>query len=474
MKLATRYTWSIVLGRVFKKIKRVLKKAAPRFELGIKDLQSSALPLGHAAEVKNGFHLGDRISQSKQDVLVISNGHGEDLIAFRILEELHSQSPGLKLEVLPLVGEGKVFDKAVSQKWLVKIPLLSRLPSGGFSNQSFRGFLADICAGMVYLSIKQWIYVRWAARQGRVILAVGDLLPLVFAWSSGGVFAFVGTPKSDYTWSTAFGSLLSDYFHRIKGTEWDPWECALMRSPRCKFVGTRDKLTARGLRRKSIKAFAPGNPMMDCFEQIECPDQLKSCRRLLLLCGSRMPEALVNLRRLMAAALQIKTQAPLAILVATGSEPTLKDVELCLKGIGFRSSVLLDNQLQANSLWEMGLIKVFIGRGKFFDWAPLAEVGLANAGTATEQLVGLGKPCISLPGDGPQFKKSFAIRQSRLLGGAVMPCQNTRHFAQSAETLLEDHSLRHKLSIQGVKRMGNQGGSAVLAAFVLKLLVGHN
>ncbi len=26
-----------------------MKKAAPRFELGIKDLQSSALPLGHAA-----------------------------------------------------------------------------------------------------------------------------------------------------------------------------------------------------------------------------------------------------------------------------------------------------------------------------------------------------------------------------------------------------------------------------------------
>ena len=25
------------------------KKAAPRFELGVKDLQSSALPLGHAA-----------------------------------------------------------------------------------------------------------------------------------------------------------------------------------------------------------------------------------------------------------------------------------------------------------------------------------------------------------------------------------------------------------------------------------------
>ncbi len=27
-----------------------MMKAAPRFELGVKDLQSSALPLGHAAD----------------------------------------------------------------------------------------------------------------------------------------------------------------------------------------------------------------------------------------------------------------------------------------------------------------------------------------------------------------------------------------------------------------------------------------
>ena len=37
-----------------------LNKAAPRFELGIKDLQSAALPLGHAAEK-------DSIDDSKND-----------------------------------------------------------------------------------------------------------------------------------------------------------------------------------------------------------------------------------------------------------------------------------------------------------------------------------------------------------------------------------------------------------------------
>ena len=45
-----RFSKLIVLERFTEKIVKKLKKAAPRFELGIKDLQSSALPLGHAAE----------------------------------------------------------------------------------------------------------------------------------------------------------------------------------------------------------------------------------------------------------------------------------------------------------------------------------------------------------------------------------------------------------------------------------------
>ena len=60
--------------------------------------------------------------------------------------------------------------------------------------------------------------------------AVGDLLPLLMAWSSGQRFGFIGTPKSDYTWSSGPGRHLSDLYHRLKGSEWDPWEWRLMRS----------------------------------------------------------------------------------------------------------------------------------------------------------------------------------------------------------------------------------------------------
>ena len=113
MKLATRYTWSIVLARVLKKLKRKLIKAAPRFELGIKDLQSSALPLGHAAEKGNFISNPNRISQTQQKLLFLCNGHGEDTIACRVIEALHEINPDISLEVLPMVGDGKAFTQCV-------------------------------------------------------------------------------------------------------------------------------------------------------------------------------------------------------------------------------------------------------------------------------------------------------------------------------------------------------------------------
>ena len=81
-----------------------MKKAAPRFELGIKDLQSSALPLGHAASEEIGLPSADRISQGTFVLLVVCNGHGEDLSGAILAKKL--QSLGHNVKALPLVGLG--------------------------------------------------------------------------------------------------------------------------------------------------------------------------------------------------------------------------------------------------------------------------------------------------------------------------------------------------------------------------------
>ena len=160
-------------------------------------------------------------------LLVLSNGHGEDVIALRLVEALQRQTPGLVVAVLPLVGEGESFAAAEKRGLLSRVGPRRSLPSGGFSNQSLGGLLRDLAAGLPLLSWRQWRLVRAWGRRGDPILAVGDLLPLLLAWASGGPYGFVGTPKSDHTWATppppGWGSsALADAYHRLKGSEWDP------------------------------------------------------------------------------------------------------------------------------------------------------------------------------------------------------------------------------------------------------------
>jgi uncharacterized protein (TIGR03492 family) len=96
---------------------------------------------------------------------------------------------------------------------------------------------------------------------------------------------------------------------------------------------------------------------------------------------------------------------------------------------------------------------------------------VAAAGTATEQLVGLGIPALSLPGPGPQFKRGFAERQSRLLGGAVAVCDSPAALARRLELLLREPALRAGLGRIGRRRMGAAGGSDALALLVAQRLL---
>ena len=81
MKLFTLYLKLNFLEHFIIKCVKKIKKAAPRFELGIKDLQSSALPLGHAAEKNSVESLHNFNSKMTYSLLFICNGHGEDVIA---------------------------------------------------------------------------------------------------------------------------------------------------------------------------------------------------------------------------------------------------------------------------------------------------------------------------------------------------------------------------------------------------------
>jgi uncharacterized protein (TIGR03492 family) len=439
-------------------------------------------------------------SHQPSPLLVLCNGHGEDVIALRLLEALHQRRPDQPLVVLPLVGRGEGFAAAEARGLLRRLGPSLELPSGGFSNQSLVGLLRDLGAGLPRLSLQQFQLVRRWGRRGHPVLAVGDLLPLLLAWAGGGPYGFIGTPKSDFTWATppppGWGSShLADAYHRCKGSEWDPWEWALMRPPRCRLVALRDRLTARGLRRRGVEALAPGNPMMDGLRSGPVPEALRQQRRLLLLPGSRMPEALRNLERLLAclplprgaeasdnppalpgadaaAPARIGSSAPITVLLTCGSRPSAAELQAPLRAAGFTPASAEDPAWSvaaaagAQALWRRANIDLWLGAGRFADWASWAELGLACAGTATEQLVGLGIAALSLPGPGPQFQAGFARRQSRLLGGAVQPCSTPAALRQALQQLLADPGERLRRGRIGRGRMGPAGASARLAALI--------
>ena len=400
-------------------------------------------------------------------LLVLSNGHGEDLIAMRVLRALKGVRPNLLVAVLPLVGEGHAYRQAEAEGWLEQIGPRQALPSGGFSNQSLDGLLRDLLAGLPVLSWRQWRLIRRWGRTGQPILAVGDLLPLLLAWSSRSPFAFIGTPKSDHTWATphpapTLFTRAADHYHRCKGSEWDPWEWGLMGSRRCRLVAMRDALTAEGLRTHGVAAEAPGNPMMDGFRIEPLPPSLHGRRRLLLLAGSRTPECLHNLKRLLQACGELPEESKRVLLLATGREPSAEAIAAVAAAAGFQPRSIPAGS-RAQGAWERQNQWLLHGPGQFETWAPWSELGLATAGTATEQLVGLGIPALSLPGPGPQFKAGFAWRQSRLLNGAVTPCPSVSLLAARASTLLNDHPTSHRLGERGQARMGPAGGSEALA-----------
>ena len=451
------------IGKTFLKF----KKAAPRFELGIKDLQSSALPLGHAADEQFKYTSNDFTSKEPHSLLIICNGHGEDVIALELIKRFLISKTFKNIEVMPLVGEGYIFNTLINKDFK-KIGNLKVLPSGGFSNQNLVSLILDLRAGMLIEVIKNLQIARSKSKEKYKILAIGDFLPLFFAWVSKCDFGFIGTPKSDYTWISGPGWNISDFYHKLKGSEWDPWEIFIMRNHRCKTIIMRDEITAHNLNKKNVNAKFLGNPMMDFINNNEAIEFVQKAiyQKIILVIGSRYPEALNNFESFLSCLIQLNTNKKYLIFLPLTQNANLKKVENLLVDYKFIRDDKRDFSLGEEACWRNQNLFLLMGLGKFNSWVRLADVGLSNAGTATEQITGLGIPSLSLPGKGPQFTKSFAIRQQRLLGGSVQVCNNKKKLIQKLYILLENKKIRNEQAKVGKSRMGISGASAKIVDYL--------
>ncbi|MFM9265282.1 lipid-A-disaccharide synthase-related protein [Tychonema sp. BBK16] len=441
-------------------------------------------------------------------ILCLSNGHGEDAIALRILRELQQQPHPPELAVFPLVGEGQAFAQ------LENAPVIGpvqRMPSGGFIYMDSRELLRDVKGGLLQLTIAQFKAIRaWvrshndSQNQNAVILAVGDIVPLLFAWLSGAPYVFVGTAKSDYYLRDENGPLASQSggisLEAWSGSVYLPWERWLMTRKRCRAVFPRDALTTETLEKLGIRAYNLGNPMMDELEP-ENPapgfygggggfGERSRSLVITLLPGSRAPEAYANWQLIIEAVAVILStfgDRKLLFLGAISPELNLEALRSILEYFGWNQEGTILTQHREGSIlrppvfdpqemqkespnFQLPLTFVnrkatmILSQQNFNDYLYEADLAVAMAGTATEQFVGLGKPAIAISGSGPQFTPAFAEAQSRLLGPSLILVNHPSEVASTIKQLLFREPDRLELIYEnGKRRMGEPGAARRIA-----------
>ena len=394
-------------------------------------------------------------------LLLLSNGHGEDLSGALLGQAL--QKEGHAVDALPLVGKGQPYQDA----GIALIGGTQEFSTGGLGYTSLRGRLTELLQGQVVYLLRRLMRLLRIARRYDQVVVIGDVIPVMAAW-------LCRRPVSTY---------LVAYSSHYEGRLRLPWPCAeCLRSPRFQAVFSRDQLSADDLSaqlRKPVRFL--GNPFMDPI--LRDDQRLPQARqRLGLLPGSRRPELEQNLILL----LGVVEQLPAALLSSGELQLDLALVSSLSDSALSALLAPLGWSLEAAEEGKTAVLhrdkqRVQVRRGGFAAVLHSSDLLLCMAGTAAEQAVGLARPVLQLVGEGPQFTAGFAEAQRRLLGptvfcvdgeaGAPTTLQGT---AALALELLErsqlDQQLRRLCQDVALNRLGEAGGGARMAASISQLL----
>ena len=392
----------------------------------------------------------------KKEILFMSNGHGEDLNASLILQELPKIAPNINITGMPLVGEGNAYRS-------LNLPLIGQpksLPSGGIFYMNPLTLLKDVSAGLIGFTLYQIRTLLKYCSCYDLIVAVGDIFPVTMAYITNRPFV-------------AFLVSTSSYYEGKLNLPWLTRLC--LRSPRCLAIFTRDAFTAEDLQQQGFKqASFLGYPIMDILTPTEKNLHLDdNIPTIALLPGSRIPEALNNLELLLKVCESLASLEKVQFRVALVKAIQENELEILAKNLGWQyqsCGILIKKQ-------EENTIRVECYYQAFSDIINHCDLALGMAGTAVEQVVGLGKPVIQLPGKGPQFTYPFAEAQMRLLGISVKTMgksyKNSDIFIATAKTIqsiLQDQDYLEKCRKNGEERVGKPGGSLNIAQAIANLL----
>lgn len=413
-------------------------------------------------------------------VLLLSNGHGEDLSGAALGSQLRQR--GVVVEALPLVGHGQAYRQA-------GIPVLGPtrdFSTGGLGYTSLAGRLTDLREGQ-FTYVLRLLGRLWRRRlRYRLVVAVGDLVPVLGAWLTGQESAIY----------------LVAYSSHYEGRLRLPWPCGwLLKRPRLRAVWSRDQLTAKDL---SEQLGRPvdflGNPFLDPLlegataagrpgEEPSGGATAASRPVVAVLPGSRLPEALGNLtlllgvlERLPATTAEQRDEPILRAAVVAALKPTAIAAAAAPLGWRFEEGNGAAGPEPA-SLQRQGR-RLELHWNRFATVLASSDLVLAMSGTASEQAVALARPVLQLAGPGPQFTEGFAEAQRRLLGPGVQcaagPVGQENTLAATARMLgsmldrladpVAGPTWRRELEAIAAERLGATGGSDRIAAAIQTIL----
>ncbi|MEO0534893.1 MAG: lipid-A-disaccharide synthase-related protein [Cyanobacteria bacterium P01_A01_bin.123] len=426
-------------------------------------------------------------------LLCISHGYAEDRAALKVLEALRHLPQAPELFALPLVGSGQGYlnagipvigpaqDLEPARRTYAKGDDRGQALGQGF--RSLPGLLAQ------FQAVRQW------AKTGQGILAVGGWFPLMLAWASGLPYSVVDTTKSDYCFRDEAGNL-SKRPGGARLATWAksvylPWERWLLSRPRCRGVFVRDALTEAGLKRWPIPVMHLGNPVMDGLQPTSkgslvpmaaLPEE-KQLLTGVLLPGERSPEVQQNWNRILDAIqglMRGKTER-VRLLAAIASDLNLTPFREALLKRGWHlhpSNLPIPDstgmvmatvhQVATYPTYTYGKATLALVQNAFPDCLHQADFAISMASTATEQFVGLGKPAITLVGDGPLFTLPFAQAQARLLGPSVILVKQPEEVGPAMRSLLQDPDHLQMISDNGKRRLGPPGATYRIAQALME------
>ncbi|MDV3350593.1 hypothetical protein D0962_11690 [Leptolyngbyaceae cyanobacterium CCMR0082] len=389
-------------------------------------------------------------------LLFISNGHGEDNHSSHIIRSLWELEPELNIAAIPIVGQGHAYRN-------INVPIVSptlTLPSGGFTYTNRLRLLSDIRAGLLTSTLRQIQAVRNYAPSCDLVFATGDVVGQCFAYISGKPFiSFTSSLSAMYE-----GTLKIDMVLK-----------AVLKSPRCLTLFSRDAYTAKDYQKQGLaKAQFGGIPSLDRLKPKGKDLQLDVARPMMaLLPGSRMPEAMHNLKLLLGLVVEIAKLNPQVQFCAALVPDVMASLETISADIGWhcapgKLTYVVDGEVIAT---------VLCFSDAFSDIVCHTDLVLGMAGLAVDQAMAIGKPILQIPGPGPQFTYAFAEAQERLLGLSVKtigtkPATSAifKEAAQYAVKTIQDEAYMKACVANGQERFGPFGASYRIAKVVLDTL----